>query len=38
MRSFAEEVRSGYYPSEKYIVRTKNDVAEEFREWLEKNT
>ena len=38
MRSFADEVRSGDYPSEEYIVRANNDVAEEFREWLEKNT
>ena len=36
MRSFTEEVRSGDYPSEKYIVRTNNDVAEEYRKWLEK--
>ena len=37
MRRFADEVRSGDYPSEEYIVRTKKEVAEEFREWLDKN-
>ena len=38
MRSFANEVRSGDYPSDEYIVRANKDVAEEFREWLETNT
>ena len=38
MKSFANEVRSGDYPSDEYIVRANKDVVEEFREWLETNT
>jgi 3-methyl-2-oxobutanoate hydroxymethyltransferase len=37
MRSFAEEVRLGAYPSEEHIVHADQGVAEEFREWLDKN-
>ena len=38
MREFSDEVRTGKFPSEPYIVHADDGVADQFREWLDKVT